>query len=160
MQTRLSALRIKAIKEPGRYGDSNCLYLVVSASGAKCWVCRLVIRGRRCDLGLGSVQNVSLADARDVAYELRKRARSGGDPLRERSNRKRRSPTFEEACESVFEQWRPSFHSTKHATQWISSLRTYAYPTLASMTVDTIETHHIHPCFRTYGQRRRKQRDD
>src|SRR5436309_59229 len=81
---RLTALRVRTIKTPGRYGDGNGLYLVVDPSGARRWVLRVVARGKRCDLGLGSVKLVSLAKARDEAIELRRIAHKGGDPIAER----------------------------------------------------------------------------
>ncbi len=43
----LSAVRVRAISEPGRYADGNGLYLVVDPSGAKRWVLRTVVRGKR-----------------------------------------------------------------------------------------------------------------
>ena len=39
------------------------------------------MRGRRRDMGLGSVELVSLEEARDLARQYRCIARSGGDPL-------------------------------------------------------------------------------
>ena len=60
----LSALKIRALKGPGRYGDGNGLYLIVDPSGAKRWMLRTVVQGRRRDIGLGSARLVSLADAR------------------------------------------------------------------------------------------------
>jgi hypothetical protein len=76
----LSAVKIKNAK-PGRHADGNGLYLVVDDSGAKRWLLRTVIRGKRCDVGLGGLSLVSLADAREEAARLRKIARKGGDPL-------------------------------------------------------------------------------
>lgn len=57
---RRTALLVKTVKKPGRYGDGNGLYLVVDARGAKRWMLRVVARGKRCDLGLGSATLVSL----------------------------------------------------------------------------------------------------
>ena len=48
---------------PGRHADGNGLYLFVQPSGTRSWIQRLVIRGRRRELGLGSVALVSLAEA-------------------------------------------------------------------------------------------------
>ena len=76
----LSALRIKSAKTPGRYADGNGLYLVVAPTGAKRWVLRLVVQGRRRDLGLGSARLVSLVEAREAALAARKLARAGSDP--------------------------------------------------------------------------------
>ena len=67
-------------KIPGRFADGNGLYLVVDPSGAKRWVLRTVINGRRRDMGLGSYQLVSLKDAREQAVKYRNIARAGGLP--------------------------------------------------------------------------------
>ena len=79
----LNAAKIKNAK-PGRYADGNGLYLICDKSGAKRWILRTVIHGKRCELGLGSLRLVSLADAREEAARLRKIARKNGDPLAER----------------------------------------------------------------------------
>ena len=52
---------------PGRHADGNGLYLFVQPTGARSWVQRLVIRGRRRELGLGSIELVTLAEAREKA---------------------------------------------------------------------------------------------
>ena len=64
---------------PGRHADGNGLYLFVQPSGTRSWIQRLLIRGRRRELGLGSVALVSLAEAREKALANRKLAREGGD---------------------------------------------------------------------------------
>ena len=65
---------------PGRHADGNGLYLFVQPSGTRSWIQRLVIRGRKRELGLGSVALVSLAEAREKALANRKLAREGGRP--------------------------------------------------------------------------------
>jgi Arm DNA-binding domain len=68
---------IEAIGIPGRYSDGDGLYLLVSASGAKRWVLRIMAHGRRRDFGLGSLSLVSLEEARRKARDVRKFARDG-----------------------------------------------------------------------------------
>src|SRR5512132_3455891 len=97
----LSAVGVRAIKEPGRYTDGNGLYLVVDRSGAKRWMLRTVVHGKRCDIGLGGLRLVSLAEARETASTYRKLARDGGDPLAERRQERLIIPTFEQAARSV-----------------------------------------------------------
>ena len=63
----LSAMRVRAINEPGRYADGNGLYLVVDRSGAKRWLLRTVVRGKRCDIGLGGLKLVTLSEPREKA---------------------------------------------------------------------------------------------
>ena len=60
------------------------MYPFVQPSGTRSWIQRLVIRGRRRELGLGSVALVSLTEAREKAPANRKLAREGGDPLAEK----------------------------------------------------------------------------
>src|SRR5215471_13366883 len=93
----LSPLKVRALKSPGRYADGNGLYLIVDPSGAKRWMLRTVVQGRRCDIGLGGVSLVSLAEARAQAQAMRKRAREGANPILERDRAKQVIPTFEEA---------------------------------------------------------------
>ena len=66
---------------PGRHADGNGLYLFVQPAGTRSWIQRLVIRGRRREMGLGAVALFTLAEARELALANRKLARSGGDPL-------------------------------------------------------------------------------
>jgi hypothetical protein len=80
----LTALKVKALKEPGRQADGNGLYLIVEPTGAKRWMLRIMVQGRRRDIGLGGAQLVSLSQAREKALNLRKIAREGGDPVAER----------------------------------------------------------------------------
>ena len=80
----LTALKIKKLTIPGRYADGNNLYLEVDKSGARRWTLRVTILGRRRDMGLGGISTVSLEEARELAYQYRKIARSGGDPILER----------------------------------------------------------------------------
>ena len=102
--------------------DGGGLYLRVAPSGAKSWILRTVIKGRRCDLGLGSVTLVSLAEAREQAVHLRKVARTGGDPLVERRRVHRWLPTFEEAARQVHAAHAAGFRNEKHRKQWLASL--------------------------------------
>ena len=81
---RLTAVLIRSLKQPGRYGDGNGLYLVVDPGGAKRWVQRLMVAGRRRDLGLGGLGVVGLAEAREEARLMRQLARRGVDVVAER----------------------------------------------------------------------------
>lgn len=61
---KLTAARLKALKEPGRYGDGEGLYLIIGQSGGRSWMLRTVVKGKRRDIGLGGLSWVSLAEAR------------------------------------------------------------------------------------------------
>ena len=81
---KLTPAQVRTIKHPGRYGDGGGLLLNVKPSGAKSWLLRLQANGRRRDYGLGSIDKVSLADARKRAADYRKLLTAGIDPLTER----------------------------------------------------------------------------
>jgi integrase len=136
----LTAVRVRTASKPGRYADGNGLYLVVDPSGARRWVLRTVIHGRRRDIGLGGTKVVSLAEARDLAGSYRKVAREGGDPLTARRKARQLVPNFEAAAVAVHGDNAPSWRNAKHAAQWINTLREYAFPVIGSRPVDQIDT--------------------
>jgi integrase len=140
-RSMLTAAFVRTVSRPGKYGDTHGLILRVRPSGSRQWIWRGTVRGRRVDLGLGGYPYTSLAEARELAFEYRKLARSGGDPRTLQPGAQNGVPTFTEAVEKVIgihrASWRPG--STSEA-QWRSSLTTYAYPRLGRMPVDTITT--------------------
>lgn len=136
----LSPIGIKSIKEPGRYADGNGLYLVVDDAGNKRWVLRTVARGRRRDIGLGSADLVTLAEARGTATRFRKIARDGGDPVAVKRSERRIVPTFEEAARTVHEEHKGGWRNEKHRAQWINTLQQHVFPTLGSYQVNAIDT--------------------
>jgi integrase len=138
----LNAARIKNAT-PGRHADGNGLYLFVDDSGAKRWILRTVINGKRCELGLGGLSLISLAEARDEAARLRKIARKGGDPLAERRKEQVVIPVYEAVAREVHESLIPTFRNAKHAAQWINTQRDYVFQKIGNMPVDKIEPKEI-----------------
>lgn len=138
-EKRLKAAFVK-VAPPGRHTDGAGLYLEVDPSGARRWLVRLVVKGRRRDFGLGSASLVSLADARVRAHEFRRIARSGGDP----------TPTRHCQIESVaFRTVAAEVHKThikntsrngKHVDQWLNTLSHYAFPYIGDRGVDDISS--------------------
>ena len=136
----LSAVFIRNVRAAGRYADGNGLYLVVDENGAKRWEQRLVVQGRRRDLGIGSTALVPLAEARELAMVNRKIARAGGDPLAIRRQQRAGSLTFERAAEAVHAAHKPAWRNAKHADQWINTLREYAFPAIGERRVDLVDS--------------------
>lgn len=135
----LSAAFVRTVKEPGRYGDALGLHLVVSPAGSKRWIQRITIRGKRVDLGLGPLSAVSLAEARELAVQNFKEARTGGDPLRAKREAKA-ALTFKEAARKVHELYLPTWRNEKHGKDFISSLETHAFPKLGESKVQDVTT--------------------
>lgn len=141
-EKQLTAAEVAKISAPGRYPDGNALYLQVSDSGARSWVQRLMIGGKRVDLGLGSATLVSLKEARERAYEYRKAAREGGDP-RELRRKLEAAPTFKAAAEAVHKAMLPTWKNERHGTEWLRSLTDYAHPTIGKRRVDNVSTQDV-----------------
>ena len=124
---------------PGRHADGNGLYLFVQPTGTRSWVQRLVIRGRRRELGLGAATLVPLAKAREQALANRMLARSGGDPLADK-RRVQGVPTFAEAAQRVLEQKRGGWRGRWHAQNWWRSMERYAFPRIGGRPVSEVNT--------------------
>ena len=135
----LTAQAVKNATKPGKYFDGHGLYLRVDANGSRFWVQRITVRGKRCELGLGSPALVSLAEARAAALENRKLARSNGDPLQSR-RAAQAVLTFEEAARKVHTLHLPTWRNAKHAAQFIATLETYAFPKLGKLKVQDVTT--------------------
>ena len=160
---RLTAATVRTVTKTGLHADGNGLYLKVDPGGAKRWIQRVVINGKRRDIGLGSASLVSLVEAREAALENRKSARAGGDPVAA----KRLSQailTFQEAAEAVHALNKPTWRNEKHGDQWINTLDKFAYPTIGSKRVSTITSadilHVLSPIWNTHPEtaKRVKQR--
>lgn len=136
-QKALSARFVETVTEPGKYFDGQGLFLRVQPNGARQWVQRIVIRGKRCELGLGSPPATSLAAARTLALENRGKAVQGGDPVQERRAAKA-GLTFGEAVEQYLSAKLHEFRNEKHRKQWRSTLTTYARPELGPKLVAEI----------------------
>lgn len=136
-EKRLSAAFVRTIDKAGFYGDGHGLYLKVEPGGAKRWIQRIVINGKRRDIGLGGASLVSLAEARETALQQRKAARAGGDPIADRK-RSMAILTFEEAAKEVHELNRPTWRNDKHGKQWLATLETFAFPFIGHKRVSAI----------------------
>lgn len=136
---RLTAVRIKALKTPGKYADGNGLYLLVEPSGAKRWMLRTIVLGKRSEIGLGGLSLVSLAEAREKAVTMRKQARAGADPLAERRRANAKVLTFKAAAKQVHAEHGKAFRNAKHRAQWLASLDADVFPVIGQRPVNVIE---------------------
>ena len=136
---KLTVAQIRALKEPGRYSDGDGLILEFTRPGRAYWFVRVQHNGRRRDIGLGPVDEITLAKARDKAHEARKALAKGIDPTIERQKAKLKIPTFREAAKLVHEEHKAAWKNGKHQDQWITTLTTYAFPRIGNRLVSDIE---------------------
>ena len=133
----LSATRVKSLEEPGRYADGGGLHLFISRTGGKSWVQRIMVGGRRRDIGLGGFPSVSLARAREKAAANRTAVADGRDPLAEKQLSV--MPTFREAACSAHEVYQPRWRNPKYIANWMQVLERHAMPSLGNTLLDRID---------------------
>jgi len=134
---KLNALTVKNAM-PGRHGDGGGLYLLVKPTGARSWLLRVRVEGRRRDVGLGSIAKLSLAEAREEAAKLLKHALNGRDPIVERDRRSFIAKTFRAATLATHAAKADGW-ANKTADAFLSSLSEHAYPVLGDLLVEHIE---------------------
>ncbi len=138
----LTALAVKNATKAGRYRDGKGLMLIVRPTGGRSWIVRVQVDGRERDFGLGSLDDVTLAEAREKAALVRKQYREGIDPVAAKRAARlamRAIPTFAEASARYREEHAPSWRSEKHRAHWLTCLEAYAFPRLGALGVDTID---------------------
>ena len=147
---RLSQLEVINAKV-GMHADGGGLYLqvtkTVSGQLNKSWLYRYAVGGRERQMGLGSLTEVKLVDARQKAAECRQQRLDGIDPIEARDSARRLAQVsgiaFRRAFETYFATKRKSLSNAKHAAQWQSTMETYVFPTIGHRPVAEIEAREI-----------------
>ena len=144
---KLSAVAVTKAKGPAVLHDGGGLYLRVSGTGAKSWVFRFQLDGKRRDMGLGPYPDISLAAAREKAMAHRRQRHDGTDPLEARKARRQaervavaKGWTFRQVAEEFIGRNEAGWRNKKHRQQWRNTLATYVYPTLGDLPVGALDT--------------------
>jgi len=144
------------------YQDGDGLFLLVSPGGAKSWMLRVQVDGKRRDIGLGTAdvdglgreafgvgdsrysdaplmlrRDLSLAEAREKAAALRKLAKAGSDPKVERDRQRVKVPSFAEAVTEAHEALKSGW-GDRTAKAFKASLEEHANPKLGALKVNAI----------------------
>jgi integrase len=142
--------RLMAKGRPGMYRDERGLYLAIQNKRAASWGLRYQLDHKPRFMGLGSAFTFTLEQARQRAKAARELLADGIDPLdHRRSETAARKAavasklTFKEACEKFIAQRDVEWTSAKHAAEYLSSLKRYAWPYLGSMDVAEIGVPHV-----------------
>ncbi|WP_229207718.1 MULTISPECIES: site-specific integrase [unclassified Duganella] len=150
----MTAVAVNAKKTRGYYADGNGLYLQVGKphevdgkqkAGSKSWVFRYTLHGKAREMGLGSITTYSLAEAREQARKCRQQLDAGVDPIEHRANERiqlrvatAQRRTFAECAAEYHKLHADGWKNTKHADQWINTLKTYAYPIFGDRDVSDV----------------------
>jgi integrase len=134
-----------------RLSDGGGLLLLVKPTGAKVWLARLSVAGKRRDMGLGGFPTVTLKEAREKAAAARKQASGGVDPIGAREKVAREADaarkaeaeanarTFRNVALACIKAEVPGWKSGRTALLWEKSLTQWAFPTLADMAIADID---------------------
>ena len=141
---QLTKLKVDSIKAPGYHPDGGGLWLQVSQAGGKSWIFTFSLRGRAREMGLGSLQRLSLAEARDERDRCNKLLRDHVDPI-ERRKQERAATALKEHATITFKDAATAYCTThraelgvKHARHWTQTLTQYAVPILGRLNVADI----------------------
>jgi integrase len=148
---RLSAVKVSRAKPGLMLCDGGGLYLqtTLGADGEtnRSWIFRFALNGRERQMGLGSLNDVSLAQAREKATGCRNQLKEGVDPLDARNlslaaaaARNAKSKSFDECAAEYISAKRAGWSNPKHAQQWPNTLRDYVSPIIGRLPVAAIDT--------------------
>lgn len=148
----LSAIQVSRLTESGHHavGGVTGLYLYITPTGARSWVLRTLIAGKRRHMGLGAFPSVTLAMAREKARTARSEVEAGVDPIAARSEALKKlkeenlnAVTFESAAKAYIEAHGDTWKNPKHRAQWSATLATYAFPVIGSLQTAHVTQAHV-----------------
>jgi len=157
----LGDMAVRNLKAPGLYAVGGVAGLMLQvldprkgADGretqARSWVLRVMVGGKRRDMGLGGYPDVTLTGAREAARDARAKIERGVDPIEDRKALKSalrsvaaKVVTFEEAAAAYIAAHEKSWKNDKHRQQWTNTLTAHAYPHLGKLSVRDIELAHV-----------------
>ena len=138
----LTPLSAKALKA-GKHADGEGLWLVKADKRSGKWILRVVVAGRRREMGFGRWPEVSLAEARDHAAAARKQLRLGLDPIVERKKQKyqARKLTVAEAIHCCFEARKADLKEDGVAGGWLSPLAVHVIHKIGGYPLEYVDQH-------------------
>lgn len=159
---RLTKKDIDRANKRRRYSDGRGLFLSVSANGRKTWsFCfrfpdsskDVVVNGklkrgyREREMSLGSIDFMTIDEARDRTVDLRRLVRQGIDPMVERDRetrhavrQRRDGSTFKQVADRYIDMKKAEWDAGGKSEQsWRGSLSKHVYPVLGNTSVDRID---------------------
>ena len=153
MATNLTFKFVENLKIPGRYTDAlvKGLHLWVKGNLKKYWIFRFSNNGKQHNISLGAYPKVSIAEARVKAQKARDELDRGSNPLAQRNEEKLKNKTetpqgiktFREFSLECLQKKRLEWTNTKHAEQWLYTLKNFAFPVIGDLPVKQVTMEHI-----------------
>jgi integrase len=149
LHNALSPMKVKHL-DSGKFADGRGLWLQKRNKIAGKWFLRIIVNGKRREMGLGSWPDVSIAEARDRAKTARRLVRDGLDPIEER-NKNRRQPkrlSVEQAIQECFEARRAELKNNGRSGRWLTPLRLHIIPKIGKLPIEDVDQHVLCDAFR------------
>lgn len=142
LRNALTQMKAKSLVK-GKYADGHGLWLFKSRADAGKWILRVVIDGKRREMGLGRWPDVSIAEARGRAEDARRQVRDGIDPIEDRARSRRRSKrlTLQEAVEGCYAAKQAELKGDGKAGRWLSPLTTHILPKIGKTAIEDLDQH-------------------
>jgi integrase len=144
---KLTAISIRRKRDPGLYHDGAGLYLQVTEYETQSWIFKFTLKGRARQMGLGSTELISLAEARHKRDDARRLLLDGIDPIEARRSARQahqlavvEAVSFKQAAMSYMTANEAGWRNAQHAHQWPDTLSRYVYPVLGALSVQAIDT--------------------
>lgn len=144
----LGALAVQRLTAPGLHfvGGVQGLALHTTHTGARSWLLRAMVHGRRREMGLGSYPDTTLAAARGKARAARELIGRHIDPIAEKNTLRavaEVAQTFEQCAHAYMTAHESTWKNAKHGQQWRNTLEQYAYPVMGRLPVCDVDKRHV-----------------
>ena len=143
----LTNKKIKEICQKGNHYDGDGLKLRVDKNLNKNWIVRYQIDGKTREIGLGKYPFISIKDARQKLFNIKKMIYDGIDPLELKKEnqlqKQKKKINFQEMCEEFINTFQVEWTNKKQKQQWTNTLKTYTYPIIGKLPLDKINNKHI-----------------
>ncbi len=141
LMNRLNA-RAVATLGAGKYNDGAGLLLHKRKDGGAQWILRYTIHGRRREMDLGALRDISLKQAPELANGWRSVLREGRDPIKERNKQKRKAISnlhyLKDIALDTFETRKAELKGDGKDGTWFLPLCLHILPKLGCLPVSEI----------------------
>ncbi len=148
----LGPLQVSRLSKPGAHavGGVAGLQLKINDEGARSWVLRAMVAGKRRDMGLGGYPDVTLAEARQRARDARAQIHIGADPIQARRDARSavaaetaRAKTFDQCAAAFIKAKSGEWANAKHHSQWETTLERFASPFIGGLVVADVDVSNV-----------------
>jgi integrase len=148
---KLTAKKVAKLRTvAGRHSDGQNLYLEVKPSRTPQWVYKYEIAGLSRYIYFGSINVLTLSEARNRARVFAQQRADGLDPREERLKAKvaraaqvANAKTFQQVAEDFFRSHSSRWKNPKHVAQFLSTMRDYVYPVIGKKAVTLIDVQDV-----------------